>query len=337
MKRTLAATIVALLGLAGMATAEAQSTLEQVRSRGQLICGVNPQFAGFAVPDENGVWRGFNVDTCKAIAAAVGVEPQYKPLVSNERFLALATGVADVLTMQNTWTMSRDTKLGIMFVATTYYDLQSMLVRKSIGAKDIADLDDASACVISGSTGEINLANLFKERGISYTPITFKSGQESRLAYGSGRCDFIMGDRSNLANMRVQLKNPDEHVLLTEGIGREPLSLAVRQGDDQWFNIVRWTYFALLTAELHGVTQANVDEMGASSNVSEVAALLGKSGSLGADMGLDNEFAVRAIKAVGNYAEIFERNIGASTPMGLERGLNALWVNGGIQYAAPFK
>ena len=187
--------------------------------------------------------------------------------------------------MQNTWTMTRDIKLGVSFVSTTYYDIQGFLVRKSVGAKKLAEIDGASACVTSGSTAEVNLATLFKERGMSYKPVTFKSGQEARLAYGAGRCDFIMGDRSNLANMRVQLKNPDDHTLLEEGVGREPLSLAVRQGDEQWLKIVRYTYGALLVAELYGVTQANVDQMAATAKSSEVTNLLGKTGSLGKDLG----------------------------------------------------
>jgi len=313
------------------------ATLDEVRARGTLVCGVNPQYAGFTVPDEQGEWQGFLVDFCKALAAAVQVEPEYKPLTSDDRFLALATGVADVLTMQNTWTMARDTKLGVMFAATHYYDVQGFLVRKEVGATTIDELDGASACIISGSTAEVNLASLAEERGISYTPVTFKSGQESRLAYGAGRCDFIMGDRSNLANMRVQLDVPDDHVVLEEGIGREPLSLAVRQGDDQWFNIVRWTYYALLVAELHGITQDNVDQVMETATDAEVTNLLGKTGTLGADMGLDNEFAVRAIKAAGNYGEIYDRHVGPDTPMGLPRGINALWVDGGLQYAPPFK
>ncbi len=321
----------------GMAWSATAGTLDDVRARGKLICGVNPQFAGFAVPDEKGVWQGFNVDMCKAVAAAVQVGTEFKPLASNERFLALANGVADVLTMQNTWTMTRDIKLGVSFVSTTYYDIQGFLVRKSVGAKKLAEIDGASACVTSGSTAEVNLATLFKERGMSYKPVTFKSGQEARLAYGAGRCDFIMGDRSNLANMRVQLKNPDDHTLLEEGVGREPLSLAVRQGDEQWLKIVRYTYGALLVAELYGVTQANVDQMAATAKSSEVTNLLGKTGSLGKDLGLDNGYAVRALKAVGNYGEVFDRHLGPKTTMGLSRGLNALWVNGGLQYAPPFK
>ena len=332
------ATLIVVLGLASSTVGlAAAGTLDDVRARGKLICGVNPQFAGFAVPDENGVWQGFNVDMCKAIAAAVQVDTEFKPLASNERFLSLANGVADVLTMQNTWTMARDTKLGVSFVETPYYDIQGFLVRTSVGATKLAEMDGASACVISGSTAEVNLATLFKERGMSYTPITFKTGQESRLAYGAGRCDFIMGDRSNLANMRVQLENPDDHTLLEEGIGREPLSLAVRQGDEQWLKVVRYTYNALLIAELYGITQANVDEMAASATQAEMTNLLGKSGSLGEDLGLDNAFAVRAIKAVGNYSEVFERHLGTGTRMGLGRGLNALWIDGGLQYAPPFK
>ena len=313
-------------------------TLEDVKNRGKLICGVNPQVSGFSVPDENGVWQGFSIDLCQAISAAIGVETEYKPLPSTERFLALATGVADVLVMTNTWTMTRDTKLGVMFAATHYYDIQSFLVRKNVGASKIADLNGASACVTSGSTGETNLANLFKERSLTYKPITYKTSSEARLAYGSGRCDFIMGDQSNLANMRVQLKDSDAHTVLKDGIGREPLSLTVRQGDDKWFNIIRWTYYSTLIAELHGVTQSNADAMAQSSKSAEVKKLLGSGGgNLGEDLGLDVQFALRAIQKVGNYSEMFERHLGPNTPMGLPRALNALWVNGGIQYAPPFK
>jgi len=313
-------------------------TLEDVKKRGKLICGVNPQVSGFSVPDENGVWQGFSIDLCQAISAAIGVDVEYKPLTSTERFVALATGVADVLVMTNTWTMTRDTKLGVMFAATHYYDFQSFLVRKSVGATKIADLDGASACVTSGSTAETNLANLFKERSLKYKPITYKASSEARMAYSSGRCDFIMGDQTNLANMRVQLKDSDAHTVLKEGIGREPLSLSVRQGDDKWFNIIRWTYYSLLIAELHGVTQSNASTMAQTSKSTEVKKLLGSGGgNLGEDLGLDTQFALRAIKKVGNYGEIFERHLGPNTPMGLSRALNRLWVNGGIQYAPPFK
>lgn len=331
----------AIIGLSWLLTLVAATatagTLDDAKKRGHVVCGMDSRYAGFAVPDEKGVWTGFNVEICKAIGAAAGIDVRFRALTSTDRFVALASGEVDVLTMQNTWTMSRDTKLGIRFVVTTYYDSQGFLVRKSLNAKSLADLNGANACVISGSTAEVNLADLFKARKMTYTPVTFKSGDESRLAYGANRCDFIMGDRANLANMRTLQKDPREHTLLPEGFGREPLSLAVRQGDDRWFQVVRWTYYALLTAEHLGITQANLNQMLATATEAETTNLLGKTASLGADLGLDNQFAVRAIRAVGNYGEIFERHIGPKTPMGLERGINSLWTKGGLQYAPPFK
>lgn len=327
--------LVLLLGV--FAVDAAAGVLDTVRKRGHVICGTDTQYAGFSLPDERGVWKGFNIDLCKAVAVAVDTEHRVRALTATERFLVLASGEVDVLTMQNTWTMSRDTKLGIKFVAVHYFDSQGFLVRKAVGAKTFADLNGGSACVLSGSTGEVNLASLFKSKGYSYKPVSFKSIEESRQAYGAGRCDFVFGDRANLANMRSLQKDPSEHVLLREGFGREPLSLAVRQGDDQWASIVRYTYYALLVAEHYGITAANADQMLATSPEAEVTNLLGKTGSLGADMGLDNQFALRAIKAVGNYSEIWERHIGMKTALGLERGLNALWTQGGLQYAPPIK
>lgn len=324
----------ALAALAGSAQA---GVLETVRARGELVCGTDASYAGFALPNAQGQWVGFNVDICKGLAAALKVNWRMRPLGSNERFLALASGEVDLLTMQNTWTMSRDTKLGIRFVATHYYDVQSFLVRKEAGATKIAELDGASACVISGSTAEVNLADLFKARRLDYTPVTFKSGQESRLAFAAGRCDFIMGDRANLANMRAQMPNADQQVLFTEGVGNEPLSISIRQGDDAWFSIVRWGYYTMVAAEQQGVTQANVREMVRTTTDAETANMLGKTGSLWADMGLDQEFAVRIIEAIGNYDEIWNRNIGPATPLRLERGINALWTQGGLQFAPPFK
>jgi general L-amino acid transport system substrate-binding protein len=313
------------------------AVLETVRQRGELVCGTDGSYAGFGLPDASGNWSGFNVDLCKALAAGLKVKHRMRPLTSNERFVALAAGEVDILTMQNTWTMSRDTKLGVRFVATHYYDVQSFLTKKEIGAKKINDLDGGSACVISGSTAEVNLADLFKARNISYKPVTFKSGQESRLAYGAGRCDFIMGDRANLANMRAQLPNREEHVLLEEGFGREPLSISIRKDDDAWFSIVRWTYNALIAAEHLGVTKANAEEMATKTTDAETSNLLGKTDSLWTDLGLDQGYAVRVIAAAGNYGEMWDRNIGPSTPLGLSRGINALWTQGGLQYSPPFK
>jgi general L-amino acid transport system substrate-binding protein len=318
-------------------TAAQAGIFEEVKARGELVCGTDTSYAGFSLPDASGNWQGFNVDICRALAAGLQVDFRMRPLTSNERFLALASGEVDLLTMQNTWTMSRDTKLGIRFVETHYYDVQSFLVRGELGADTIAGLDGGSACVISGSTAEVNLSDLFAARGMQYTPVTFKSGQESRMAYDGGRCDFIMGDRANLANMRAQLTAPNDHILLEEGLGREPLSISVRQGGDPWFSIVRWTYYALLAAEHLGVTQDNVRQMAAETKEAETANLLGKSGSLWTDMGLDGDYAVRAIEAAGNYGEIWDRNIGPDTPLGLKRGINALWTEGGLQYAPPFK
>ncbi len=333
----LSTTTLALLAVVMVAGSAHAGVLSDVKARGTLICGVNPEYAGFSTVDKNGEWVGFNVDICRAIAAAVDVKPEFVSLQSNERFLALASGKADVLAMQNTETMTRDTSLGVMFPAITYYDTQSIMTSKDVGAKSVEALDGASACVISGSTAETAVAELFKAKGLTYTAVTFKGGVEARQAYGAKRCDFIMGDSNNLARMRTQLPNPAAHTILDVNLARSPLGLAVRQGDDQWYGVVKWTFNALVAAEFYGITQSNVEQIGGQTKNAEIRRIVGAEGDLGKDIGLDPKFAVRAIKAVGNYGEIFARNIGPNTPMGLKRGLNALWTDGGLQYSPQFQ
>lgn len=310
------------------------STLEDIKNRGEVICGVNALLLGFAAPNEKAEWRGFNIDWCNAIAAAVDVKPNYRPVSPTERFVALATGEIDVLTRSDTWTLSRDAGLGIMFIARFYYEQQTFLVRKEVGATKLADLKGAAACVIAGTSGAANIADLFGRHNIPYEPVTFKSGVEQRLAYGTGRCDFLFGDAGPMAANRLLQKNPDDHVLFKERWGREPYGMSVRNGDDQWAKIVRAVFNAIVLAELHGITKENVDEVAATSKDTEVKNLLGKSRSLGEKLGLDNQWAYRAIKAVGNYGQIWERNL---TPIGLERNLNKLFSEGGVLYPVPFK
>jgi general L-amino acid transport system substrate-binding protein len=330
----LAATALAL----GAVSAHA-GTLDDVKAKGFVQCGTNTGLLGFAAPDDAGNWSGFDVDFCRAVAAAIFNDPQavkFTPLTAAERFTALQSGEVDLLARNTTWTMTRDTSLGLTFAGVTYYDGQGFMVPTALGVSSALELAGASVCVQTGTTTELNMADFFKRHGMDYNPVVFEKQPEVNAAYDTGRCDVYTTDASGLYSVRLTLTNPDDHMVLPEIISKEPLGPVVRQGDDQWFSLVKWVYFALVNAEELGVTSANVDQMRESEN-QDVRRLLGTDGEFGTFIGLGNDWAANTIKAVGNYGEIFERNIGVNTPLKIARGLNALWSNGGLQYAPPIR
>jgi general L-amino acid transport system substrate-binding protein len=333
---TIASGVAAVL-LTGAAQA---TTLQDVKARGYLQCGVNTGQIGFSVADDKGVWTGFDVDYCRAVAAAVFNDPgavHFLPLTARERFTALQSGQIDLLARNTTWTMSRDTSLDLMFAGANYYDGQGFMVRKSLGVTSALQLGGATICVQTGTTDEINLADYFKRNNMQYTPVTSEKADATLQAYQAGHCDAYTTQTSSLYASRLGLAKPDDHIILPEIISKEPLGLVVRQGDDQWFNIVRWTGYALLDAEELGVTSKNVDEMKDSDN-QDIRRLLGTDGTFGESIGLKNDWAAGLIKAVGNYGEIFDRDLGADSPLKIARGLNALWTTkGGIQYGIPIR
>lgn len=329
----------ALFACLAATPAIAQGTLQKVRDRGELSCGVNTGIAGFSAPDEKGNWAGLDVDLCRAISAAVfkdATKVKYVPLTAKERFTALQSGEVDLLSRNTTWTMSRDTSAGMNFVGVNYYDGQGFLVTKALGVKSAKELADASICVQTGTTNELNVADFFRQAGMTYKPVVFEKLPETIAAYAAGRCDVFTSDASQLYSIRLTLAKPEDHIVLPDVISKEPLGPAVRQGDAQWSNIVRWMLFALINAEELGVTTANLDQMLESPNP-EIKRLLGKEGDYGKGIGLDNDWAYQAIKAVGNYGETFERNVGAGSRLKISRGQNALWRDGGLQYAPPIR
>ncbi|MCE5974482.1 amino acid ABC transporter substrate-binding protein [Sinirhodobacter sp. WL0062] len=322
---------------AGVAAA---GTLEDVKARGELNCGVNTGLVGFAAPDANGNWSGFDVAVCKAVAAAVLGDPskvKYVPTTGQTRFTALASGEVDMLARNSTWTFSRDTDLKLDFIGVNYYDGQGFMVRKDLGVTSAKELDGASVCIQTGTTTELNLADFFKANNMTYQPITIDSNAEGEQQYLAGACDAYTTDISGLAATRASYADPENHIILPEVISKEPLGPAVRHGDNQWGDIVSWTLNALIAAEEYGVTSANVDELAKGTDNPEINRLLGVEGELGKMTGLDNDWAVRAIKAGGNYGEIFAATIGEATPIALARGLNAQWTQGGLLYAPPFR
>ncbi len=314
-------------------------TLADVKARGRLLCGVSEGTAGFETPDANNEWSGIDVDYCRAIAAAIFNDAKAVQFITSNstvRWQQLGSREVDVLARTSTWTMTRDTTLGLTFVAPIYYDGQGFMVHKETGIASALDLGGATLCIEAGTTTELNAADYFAANGLEYNPVTFVTQDEAYKAYEEGRCDAFTTDRSALAGNRLLLAVPDDHVLLPEVISKEPLTSVVRQGDDLWFKINRWVFNAMLEAEELGVSSANVDEMLASENPG-IRRLLGVEGDFGTPLGLDKDWAYRVIKLVGNYAEIFDRNVGAGSPVGLARGVNALWKDGGIQYAPPIR
>jgi len=313
-------------------------TLQDVQKDGFLKCGTHIENPGFSSLDKDGKRVGFDVDFMRAVAAAVNVsEIKFTPLTSKERLPALQSGEIDLLARTTTHTMSRDVKLGLDFTVTTLYDGQGMMVRKSLGIKSAKELDGATIGLQTGSTTELNISDYFRKHGMNYSPVVFEKQPDVRKAYDAGRADVHTTDISGLAAQRSLMENPEDHIILPEVISKEPLGPYVRQGDDQWADVVRWTIWLTIAAEERGVTKANVDSMFANSKDPEVQRMLGKTGSLWKDLGLDQGAPVRILKTVGNYGEIFDRNLGPNTPLRMERGLNALWTNGGLMYAPPFR
>jgi len=322
--------------IAGTASA---GTLDTIKQRGVLNCGSNPGLAGFGLPDAQGNWTGLDVEECRAIAAVIFNDPtkvKFVPLSAKDRFTALQSGEVDVLIRNGTWTISRDTSLGLNFTGVNYYDGQGFMVRKSLKIASALELGGASICVQQGTTTELNLADYFRANKLELKSVTFATSDETIKAYDAGRCDGFTTDASGLYSERLRLAKPDDHMVLPEIISKEPLGPAVRHGDDQWFDLVKWTLFAQITAEELGVTKANVDTMMKSENP-DVKRLLGTEGKFGEAMGVSNDWAYRIIKHVGNYGESFDRTVGAGSPLKIARGLNALWSKGGLQYAPPIR
>lgn len=314
-------------------------TLKAIKDRGQLSCGVSQGLPGFSAPDDKGNWTGLDVDICRALAAEIFDDPtkiKFVPLSAKDRFTALQSGEIDVLSRNTTWTLSRDTALGANFTGVTYYDGQGFMVKKSLKVNSALELSNASVCVQTGTTTEQNLADYFKSNNMKYEVIAFGTNDEAVKAYESGRCDVFTDDVSGLYADRLKLSNPADHVVLPEVISKEPLGPMVRHGDDQWFDIVKWTLFAMIDAEELGVTQKNVDDM-AKSDKPDLKRAFGTDGNLGEQLGLTKDWFSRIIKTVGNYGESYERNVGAGSKLQIARGLNQLWNKGGIQYAPPIR
>ncbi|WP_370270011.1 amino acid ABC transporter substrate-binding protein [Nioella sp.] len=338
MKKSVLLGTLAVAGLAaGFASAQ---TLDEVRARGSLNCGVSTGLVGFAAPDANGEWDGFDVGVCRAVAAAVLGDPSavnFVPTTGQTRFTALASGEVDMLARNTTWTFSRDVDLRFEFVGINYYDGQGFMVPRDLGVSSAMELDGATVCIQTGTTTELNLADFFASNNMSYEPVPIETNAEAQQQYLAGACDVYTTDASGLAATRATFEDPSAHVVLPEIISKEPLGPLVRHGDNEWGDIVRWTLNALISAEELGVTSANVAELAAGTENPEINRLLGSEGDLGGMLGLSSDWAVQAISAVGNYGELFEGNIGENTPIGLARGLNAQWTDGGLIYSPPFR
>jgi len=314
-------------------------TLDDVKKRGTLSCGVSTGLAGFSQKDEKGKWSGLDVDVCRAVAAAVlgdAGKVQYKPLTAKERFTALQSGEIDMLSRNTTWTLTRDVSLGLNFAGTIYYDGTGFMVSKKLGVKSAKELDGANACIQAGTSTELAIADYFRENKMKYKVVTFDTSDQTRAGFESGRCDFLVSDQSQLYALRIGLKSPADAVVLPEVISKEPLGPVVRQNDDEWFNIVKWSVNALIAGEFQGVTSANVDKMKASGKPGQKR-LLGSEGDLGEKLGISADWAYQIIKQVGNYSESFERNVGSGSKLKISRGLNAQWNKGGILYSPAMR
>jgi len=331
--------ITALLATSTAFAESKSSTLNTIKERKVLKCGVSSGLAGFSAPNSKGKWQGFDVDICRAIAAAVFGDPdkvQYTALSAQQRFVALQSGEIDVLSRNSTFTLTRDTSLGLNFAPVVYYDGQGFMVRKKDGVSKIADLNGASICTQQGTTTELNLADYFRTNNLKFKPVVFESNDEVHQSFVKGRCDAVTTDISGLAAQKSKLKNPNDYIILSEIISKEPLAPAVRHGDDVWFDVVKYSIYALMTAEEFGITSENVDKFLKTKNP-KIKRFLGITKGNGKALGLDEKWAYNIIKMVGNYHEIFERNVGKQSPLKLERGINALWKNGGLHYSPPFK
>jgi len=336
-KTTALTAMLLALGLSGYAVA---GKLDEVKKRGALKCGVSTGVVGFSAPDAKGVWQGFDVGMCRAVAAATLGKPmavEFVPLTSKNRFSALASGEVDMLSRTTTWTYSRDIDLKVDFAGINFYDGQGFLVAKKLGVNSAKELNGATICVKTGTTSELNLADYFRTNGMKFDPVPIETDAEAIQQLLAGSCDAFSTDSSKLNAHRASLAKPNDYKVLPEIISKEPLGPLVKQGDPQWTDIVRWTLNALLTAEELGITSANVDRMAATSTNPEVRRLLGVEGRLGEMAGLPADWAQQVIRAVGNYGELFDNTIGANSPIGIKRGLNALWTQGGLQYSPPFR
>ena len=326
------------LGLSGIA--QAGATLDAVTKKGYVQCGISDGLPGFSYADAKGNYLGLNVDVCRAVAAAVfgdASKVRYSPLTAKERFTALQSGEIDMLSRNTTWTSSRDAGLGLNFAGVNYYDGQGFLVNKKLGVSSAKELDGATVCIQAGTTTELNLADYFRANGMKYTPITYDTSDESATSLESGRCDVLTSDQSQLYAQRIKLGSPADYVVLPEVISKEPLGPVVRQGDDEWFNIVRWSLFAMVGAEELGITSANVEEQAKTTKNPDIARMLGSEGEFGKDLKLPKDWVVKIVKQVGNYGESFDRNVGAGSDLNIERGLNAQWNKGGLQYSPPIR
>ncbi|WP_078120561.1 amino acid ABC transporter substrate-binding protein [Thiosocius teredinicola] len=340
MKAKLTVVLGVAAALSMSTAANAGATLDAVKKKGFVQCGVSTGLPGFSSADDKGKFTGIDVDMCRAVSAAIfgdADKVKYSPLTAKERFTALQSGEIDMLPRNTTWTYTRDTSLGLNFTGVNYYDGQGFLVNKNLGVKSALEMDGASFCIQAGTTTELNLADYFRTNKMNYTPITFDTSDQTIKAFEAGRCDALTSDQSQLYALRIKLGNPESAIVLPEVISKEPLGPVVRQGDDEWFNIVKWSLFAMVNAEELGVSSQNVDEMKGSSTDPNIRRLLGLEGVKGEWMGLPDEWGYNIIKLVGNYDEVFERNVGKGSPLGISRGLNALWSKGGIQYAPPIR
>jgi len=336
LKVLLAASAITVVGAAGANAA----TLDDIRAKGFIQCGVSTGVPGFSFTDDAGNWQGFDPAVCQAVAAAVFGDPskvKYTPTTGKTRFTALASGEIDMLARNTTWTLSRDVDLGFTFLGVNYYDGQGFMVPKALGVTSASELDGASVCIQTGTTTELNLADFFRLSNMSYEPVPIETNEEARTNYLAGRCDVYTTDASGLAASRATFDNPADHIILPEIISKEPLGPLVREGDESWGDIVRWTLNAMIAAEEFGVTSENVDDQVANSDHPEVRRLLGVEGNMGEQLGLDAKWGYNVVKMVGNYGEVFEKYIGADTPIGLERGINAQYKDGGILYSPPIR
>ncbi|MER3494768.1 MAG: amino acid ABC transporter substrate-binding protein [Mastigocladus sp. ERB_26_2] len=320
-------------------SAGSNSRLDTIKSRGRLICGVSGQLPGFSYVKANGEYAGLDVDICRAIAAAIFDDPkkvEFRNLNAKERFTAVQTGEVDILSRNTSWTISRDTSVGLEFAPVVFYDGQGIMVRKNSNIKKLEELKDKSICTQTGTTNEQNLSDQMRQKGITYKPLVFEDVNTTYATYEQGRCEAITSDRSQLVSRRSTFAKPDDHVVLDLVLSKEPLTPAVANGDSKWFDVVKWTVYGLINAEELGVNSQNVNQL-TNSNNPEIKRLLGTEGDLGKGAGLSNDFVARIIKHVGNYGEIYERNLGKNSDLKLDRGLNKLWNQGGILYAPPFR
>lgn len=337
MKKIRIAALLAAAALLAPSLASAGPTLDAIKQRGALRCGVNTGLLGFSAPDSQGVWHGIDVDFCRAVAAVIlgdANKVQFVPTNTQNRFTTLQSGEVDILSRNTTWTSSRDSTLGAVFAGTIFYDGQGFMVRKSSNVKSATQLNGATVCVQPGTTTELNLSDYFRTKKMSFRPVVVNELQQVEQAFFSGRCDVFTTDISGLAATRLKAANKDDYVILPEAISKEPLGPLVRRGDWEYFTIVKWTLFGLIEAEEYGIGSANVDKLKAESKEPTIQRLVGSSGDVGKGLGIDNDWLVRAIKAVGNYGEMYQRNIG---PIGIARGINAQWRDGGLMYAPPIR